>query len=115
MVASVCSNLVTIYNLEVTVALANESDLVEYLYSTLYPHTHTYTETLMHPDSLFEGLVGVDSGCRLLCRKVGGGSKRGAKAHESLRLVMKDKFVCGIKINRPIFCFSFQVKHAVTG
>lgn len=30
-------NLVTIYNLEVTVALTNESDLVEYIYSVLYP------------------------------------------------------------------------------
>lgn len=69
----------------------------------------------MHPDSLFEGLVGVDSGCRLLCWKVGGGSKRGVKAHKSLRLVMKDKFICGIKINLPIFCFSFKVKHDCHG
>lgn len=66
------------------------------------PHTHTHahtcTETLMHPDSLFEGSVGVDNGCRLLLWRVG---RKPTEAWgwwwricSDVRLMLKFRFIC---------------------
>ena len=60
-----CGNLVAINNLEVTLTLTNESDLLPLLLSLPLTYKHIYRDirvilasSLMHPDRLFDEWVG---------------------------------------------------------